>query len=66
MPVWSCLVLPAWSVSGLMTWVTIVLRTCIRIPEEPLWQPYDGFGSFADRYADQTPPTWWDRYFDCR
>jgi hypothetical protein len=34
------------------------------IPEEPFWQPYDGFGTFADRRPNRTPPTWWGRYFD--
>jgi hypothetical protein len=34
------------------------------VPEEPLWQPYDGNGPFQQFYPAENPPTWWVRFFD--
>ena len=33
------------------------------VPEEPLWQPYDGSGRLRQLHPAH-PPTWWIRFFD--
>jgi hypothetical protein len=33
------------------------------VPEEPLWQPYDGSGPLR-QFHPAHPPTWWIRFFD--
>ncbi len=34
------------------------------IPEEPLWETYDGVSDLARYCPDDGPPSWWIRYFD--
>jgi hypothetical protein len=34
------------------------------VPEEPLWEEYDGKAGLRRYPSDGSPPTWWIRFFD--